>query len=382
MSGSGNLSPLETAEAAQAVYRVRLSNDVVSAFEGTTVSDKFTLTDGGKFTGKSGIFRSTSGFGVIAEGSGVNKGEVMIVTRGTKTLSDWYSNARIKTTLSANQKSVHSGFNSIFHSFKDDLRTQLRILSPTRIHCVGHSLGGALATLIAEWVNAEKLAQHTHIYTFGCPRVGTQRFVESLTSNLGKERVNRAYHKTDVVPMIPLWPYMHGPMPGTSCFIDSPGNFPGAKYHDMDFYIDSAEGHKKWDSLRRKQPNNYLENQVEAWLDSDSPLSLTGNTIFLISAAIRYVITKLALAGVQFIIGEGVNMVDGLACFLVKAAAVAKETFELVAGLMKRILSALGIVMRKTENITYSFVRWALDMLSASLNKIVALAMSYTHRGL
>ena len=240
MSESGNLSPLETAEAAQAVYRIRLKDDVVSAFEGTRISDKLTLDDGAKFTGQSGIFRSTSGFGVIAAGTGARKGEVMIVTRGTKTLSDWYSNAKIKTTISANRQSVHSGFNDIFLSFKDNLGAQLRALTPTRVHCVGHSLGGALATLIAEWINAEKLAQNTHVYTFGCPRVGTQRFVENLTYDLGKERINRAYHKTDVVPMIPLWPYIHGPMPGTSCFINSPGNFPGAKYHGMDFYIESA----------------------------------------------------------------------------------------------------------------------------------------------
>lgn len=378
---SRNLTPLETVQAAQAVYQIRLSNDVVKAYEGTIIKDKFALGNDARFKGSSGIFRSKSGFGVIGKGTGDRKGEVIIITRGTKTGADWFSNANIKTTMSASNKSVHKGFNNIFNSFKTELEMQLRAMNPTRVHCIGHSLGGALATLIAEWVEAKSLGS-PHIYTFGSPRVGSHGFSENLTFKLGAERINRAYHKTDVVPMIPVWPYMHGPIPGLSCFINSPGDYPGATYHGLEHYNTSVQGHKSWNTLRKRQPKINLEIQVENWLDSDSPLSFTGRTISMINAAIIYVIKKLALAGLQLVIGEVVNVIDVLANFLAKAARHTKETGKLVGNLLRRILKAMGRVVNEVKNVTYTFVKWVLESFAIALHQTSKMAVGFVHRHL
>lgn len=379
-NSSKNLSPLETAQAAASVYDIRIKNNVAEAFKDTKINDNFAMGTGEKFKGESGIFRSKSGFGVIARGAGVqHQGDIIIITRGTKTGADWYSNAMIKPTLSANNKLVHKGFNNIFNSFKNDLSNQLRQMNPTHIHCVGHSLGGALATLIAEWVHSEEIGK-AHLYTFGCPRVGYKDFSEKLTFNLGAQQINRAYHKTDIVPMIPVWPYVHSPSSGLPCFINSPGDYPGAQYHDIELYRSSVRQHKNWDNLRKRHPNTNLDNQVENWLDSDSPLSLTGNTISMINAAILYAIKKLALAGLQFIIGETVNMVDALAAFLAKAAHTAKKTSNIISNLIKRILRAIGKVFTEVKNITYTFVKWVLDSLSAAMHQTASMAVGMAHR--
>lgn len=378
-NSSRNLSPLETAQAADAVYDIRLSKDVAKAFSNTIIKDQFTFGDDARFKGKSGIFRSESGFGVIGQGTGSRQGEVVIVTRGTVTGADWFNNALAVSNMSANNKAVHKGFNQIFNSFKNDLAIQLRAMNPTRVHCIGHSLGGALANLVAEWVDTKGLGS-PHIYTFGSPRVGKNSFSESITFNLGRECINRAYHKTDIVPMVPVWPFIHGPQPGLSCFINSPGDYPGGKYHDRKLYISSVRGHNNWSTLRQRHPKTSMEKQIENWLDSDSPLSLTGNTISMINSAILYVIKKLAMAGLQFVIGGAVNVVDVLANYFAKAARVAKEVHSLIGNLMRRILRALGKVVTTVKDITYSFVKWVLETLAAAMFRTAKMAVGFTHR--
>lgn len=379
-NSSKNLSPLEAAQAASTVYGIRLNRNTDKIFKNTELNDKFIFGADSRFKGNSGIFRSKSGFGVIAKGTGRDhQGDVVIITRGTVTSADWYNNAMVKPTLSANKKLVHKGFNTIFNSFKNDLESQLITMNPTHVHCIGHSLGGSLATLIAEWVNTKEIGQ-AHVYTFGSPRVGYKDFSERLTFNLGAQQINRAYHKTDIVPMIPVWPYVHAPSPEPACFINSPGDHPGATYHDRELYISSVRNHKSWNSLRKPHPKTNLDNQVENWLDSDSPLSLTGNTISMINAAILYAIKKLALAGLQFIIGETVNMVDALSAFLAKAAHKAKEASSIVGNLIKRILRAIGKAFIEIKNITYTFVKWVLDSLSAAMHQTASMAVGMAHR--
>jgi len=377
------LSPQEAAEAAVAVYGVRLSDDVDTAFRRTILRNNFSL--GGreaKISGQSGILRSDSGFGVIAAGTGARSNEVVIVTRGTVTSADWYNNALANTTLSTTGKSVHSGFNKIFLSLQNELELKLKLMSPSSIHCVGHSLGGALANLVAEWVLANKLAEKENVYTFGSPRVGMRRFAEDLTNSAGVLNIHRVYHKTDIVPMVPVWPYVHSPEPGMSCFIDSPGNYPGGEYHDKELYLSSVKSYNKWEKLKRHPPKTNLEQQVEDWMDSDSPLSLTTNTIALISSAIIYAIKKISLAGLQFVVGEAVNVIDVLAQFFAKAVHVSKDILGMIGNLMKRILQALGVASVKVGNVTYDFVKWVLDTLSSALYKTVSAAVRFVHNGL
>jgi len=376
---SHDLNPQEVAQAAKAIYSIRVSKDVVGGFRNTQIRDKFDLENTSRFEGNSGIFQSSSGFGVIGKGSGTHSDEAIIVTRGTKTAADWFSNLIAVSTRSSNNKSVHKGFNNIFNSFDDQLFTKLRLMNPSVVHCVGHSLGGALATLIAEKIKVENIAD-PYLYTFGCPRVGDYHFSDSFTRDIGASRIHRSYHKTDIVPMFPVWPFVHSPTPGLSCYIDSPGNHPGAEYHDMKYYIKSVKDHSNWDTLHKRHPKTNIEEQVENWLDSDSPLAFTGNTIAMINSAIMYVIKKIALAGLQFVIGESANIVDMMAAFLTKAAKLTKNTFVLVKKLMIRILTALGRTAAKVKDITVDFVKLVLDALALALQQATSMAIRLTHK--
>lgn len=50
-----------------------------------------------------------------------------------------------------------------------------------RILLTGHSLGAALATLTATYLNQTSLTKNIHLYTFGSPRVGDEVFVQQMS---------------------------------------------------------------------------------------------------------------------------------------------------------------------------------------------------------
>ncbi|KAI5065351.1 hypothetical protein GOP47_0020046 [Adiantum capillus-veneris] len=74
-----------------------------------------------------------------------------------------------------------------------------------RVICMGHSLGGALATLCAQWCQyvAYKKAQIWCV-TVGSPRVGNTEFAQDFDMNVVKDgRSYRVVNKGDIVPYIP-----------------------------------------------------------------------------------------------------------------------------------------------------------------------------------
>src|SRR5699024_9322989 len=112
-----------------------------------------------------------SGFGYIAAGKGAHAGEVLVATRGTATRYDWLSNLNVAMQAGPGGTLVHAGFNEVWKSFAADVSAFLRGRNPSVVHCVGHSLGGALATLTADACSSAGIGE-LRLYTFGSPRVG------------------------------------------------------------------------------------------------------------------------------------------------------------------------------------------------------------------
>ncbi|MFC1750927.1 hypothetical protein ACFL2V_19215 [Pseudomonadota bacterium] len=120
---ASSLSPKEAAEAAVEVYGLLESSDVKLEFVNTTIKNSFDFENSnGRFSGGSGIFGSKTGFGVAAVGTGHRSDEMLVATRGTAIAGDMYNNLMSTTTLSNTGQVVHSGFNKIFMSLKDELK--------------------------------------------------------------------------------------------------------------------------------------------------------------------------------------------------------------------------------------------------------------------
>ena len=91
---------------------------------------------------------------------------------------------------------VHRGFRDALNEVWEDVSAWLSKVKCEHVFFTGHSLGGALATLGASRWNTET----THLYTFGSPRVGGKKFVQSFKT---KERY-RYRNNNDIVTKVPF----------------------------------------------------------------------------------------------------------------------------------------------------------------------------------
>ncbi|XP_020553053.1 uncharacterized protein LOC105171832 isoform X1 [Sesamum indicum] len=123
---------------------------------------------------------------------------------------------------------VHSGFLSAYDSVRTRLISLIKqaighsrddssdLLPKWHIYVTGHSLGGALATLLALELSSSQLAKHRAIsvtmYNFGSPRVGNRRFAEVYNEKV-KDSWRVVNHR-DIIPTVPrLMGYCHVAQP-------------------------------------------------------------------------------------------------------------------------------------------------------------------------
>src|SRR5262249_17886627 len=108
------------------------------------------------------------------------------------------------------------------------------------IHCVGHSLGGAVANLVAYYLKSS-YANDVKLYTFGAPRVGTYfGLPKALEKKLGESNIYRVSHQLDPITMIPTFPFLHvlgNDDDRNNLTLRSPSQGPSMKNHSMDTYL-------------------------------------------------------------------------------------------------------------------------------------------------
>ena len=157
------LTPHEVADLAEGVYRVNDGDEInLKIFLNNRVFKKATIKSepsilkanvGGR------LFRATKdSFGVMARG----EKDVFLIFRDTTDKNknaDKVTDLRIGICLSKTNLPVHIGFNHTFNSmsmlpeikeFLNDNKTE------ELIHYIGHSLGGAVASLAADWISKNR----------------------------------------------------------------------------------------------------------------------------------------------------------------------------------------------------------------------------------
>ncbi len=100
---------------------------------------------------------------------------------------------------------VHSGFYGSAKVVREFVTTYLdKFYSGQKLVITGHSLGGAVALLVAEMLRRnKKYAADILLYTYGSPRAGDKTFVESAHALMHHRMVNQ----NDPVPSVPA-PWM------------------------------------------------------------------------------------------------------------------------------------------------------------------------------
>ncbi len=380
------LPPSLASKLAKDVYALSDYDNLEKAYEklNADYQNSFVFNHKNLITGKTGgpsVIKCRTAFGFCLIGKNNLNDSAIILFRGTQYLADWLTNFNVGISRSAYQQPVHDGFSKAFKSMKpqiNDFVTGLRAAGINNIHCIGHSLGGALATLCGEWLKAHH-GFNPQIYSFGSPRVGLKGFAHKTTSAVGANNIFRAYHKTDIVPCIPIWPYIHTPDDGTQYYLPSPGLLPGPEYHSMDHYVNSVSN-KSWKALSGIKPEKHSDASIKQWLKDDRSTSISGNIIGCLQRAMIWVLKK-CLRGAEWIIssvmGTQATITDQLAFILKKGIDLSKDISGWVLRLMRKILRFLGGSFKfEATEMTVHFIRTTLIKLHQKLNIMAQTALS------
>ncbi len=355
------LSPEFAANLASNVYMIK--DDFTRKGFNLKYKDIFNFDESTMVKGKTGgiIVKKKHVMAFMGVGQGRYKGQIFIAIKGTASLYDALTDLNAGVRSSHTGFPVHQGFYSAFDSIVFELRQFLSGLQGvSAVHCIGHSLGGAIATLAADWIKANSAFSAVKLYTFGSPRVGLEHFAAKCTSRIGAQNIYRAYHRTDPVPMVPTWPFFHTPNTETGYLIDSPVSAIPWKYHLMEYYINSAKSAGSWQAMANNRPKGHLESAVENWLKSDSVISFTANTMELLDAAFIYVIKKVInLSGIVVVTGGAatLTLLDRMAMFMAKAGKVSKDVGIWVYHLVKKMAALIGVKIKKGVDLTVTFIR-------------------------
>jgi len=135
--------------------------------------------------------------------------QIFISFRGSTNIPNWINNIKFTQIQPYNNTniSVEKGFYNIFKNLKDEVIDTLNNIKlkykTEKILITGHSLGGALSTLLAFemlYINNYNV-NDIILITFGSPRVGNEEFI-TLINNYHIYS-NRITHYYDIVPHMP-----------------------------------------------------------------------------------------------------------------------------------------------------------------------------------
>ena len=365
--------------AADGVYETKRGVKAVEAYfnkEQNPLNSDFDFTGIANFRSKTGaFFHANSGFALAVTGkTPATKGQAIVAFRGTKTIADTLTDLHTGVQLSRTGEAVHAGFNRTFKPLADQVQGFLTQNAISTVHCVGHSLGGALATLAAEHFTSMGVAQ-AKLYTIGSPRVGFVPFSQRLTRKVSANHIYRLHHDNDFVSMVPLWPFTHVPQPGASCNLNG-GVFNTFSAHFMSNYLRSIDGVTNWESIRKPDTPMPSRQAIEHWLSAEGAIMLSRQTLRLLGVAIEYIF-KTAGISMQAILGlAGLTVLDKLSYLMHKAYDITKGLTFWVTALIRKILSLFGKTLSKTQNITVEFIRYVFNMLHQTVSNLVRLTLS------
>lgn len=338
---------------------------------------------GGRF-----FFQKESGFGICARGTGEYSNDLFIIFRGTASFSDFVTDIRGSVTSSAVGEKTHMGFSTAFntllpkldHFLKSEQTSKRRI---SRVHCIGHSLGGAVANLAALYVADKKFCNDVVLYTFGCPRVGLKAFANRLTSALHTENIHRVYHNNDVVTMVGPYPFLHAPVYTPGIRLIWPGaNLSGLAHSSLNY--EKSIGNCSWEQLSYDTPE-LSATQIEMWLAAEGDGALWGMSWnvrstqlqYYLNRAIKYVVDKISHIIPAPELGSG-TLLDYFSYILCEGLTLISDVSIWVLRLMRRIAQVLGVpgaASLEVSSMTYNFIRYLFDELLRRIGIMVKEAL-------
>lgn len=151
----------------------------------------------------------------------VGGSDIVIAIRGTKGIMEWVQDARfamVPCPFIAGGGNTEDGFTAMYTSLRigtDSASATLvgalstlpfpnPVNAATSVTICGHSLGGAIVTLLALDVAANTIFRNPTVYSYASPRTGDPTFVATYTRLV--PNTFRIANRMDLVPKLPLPP--------------------------------------------------------------------------------------------------------------------------------------------------------------------------------
>jgi len=162
-------------------------------------------------------------FGFLAISNSGSK-ELVAAIRGTDTILEWLHDASflmVTSSIAGSQGSTEDGFTAVYKSLrigqanstsgaKDAIAGYLTSGNAASVTVCGHSLGGALATLLTLDVALNTACRTPVSYTYASPRTGDHAFAGGYNAAVASSY--RIQNRQDLVPKLPPilpFPYEH-----------------------------------------------------------------------------------------------------------------------------------------------------------------------------
>ncbi len=151
-------------------------------------------------------------------------GELVAIVRGTDTIFEWIHDASflmVPNPIHSGSGTTEDGFTAIYKSLRvgrDPASATAAASAAAYIHAgtatsatvAGHSLGGALASLLTMDIALNSECRTPTVYTFASPRTGDHMFAGSFDALIANSY--RVFNRSDLVPHLPPilpLPYEH-----------------------------------------------------------------------------------------------------------------------------------------------------------------------------
>ncbi len=348
-------------------------------------------------TASSGLITPvSSGFGFMAQLNGGRSREIVIATRGTATWADAGTDTNAIPTPGPTGHAIHKGFNTTFKSYVQQLNEFIKQqnlgFKPTAVHCMGHSLGGALANLNA--AACAELNLNAYLYTVAAPRVGMVPYAEHLSKKMNAGHVYRVANEADIVTMVPCYPFVHAPYVHGTYLLDAGWlNINPAMHKLANGYSSMVNSTWKQMQSHTKGKQQQLENSMYPANNAEAGrfeqlakmpgAMFSGRLLKLINKAIHDMLSRL---GAQSLLSVGhygtgaFTVLDQMSEILARYAQASYKQTKEVAGMLNAIMAYLGRPTHALADASVATIRWVFGLLHQSVNTMAKQAIQLVGR--